>query len=191
MVDTIHSAIRGRGRYKVQGLYRSQPLRSHLELHLPKTKQVFSVSANIRTGNVLVIFHPEASHAEIASLLQKLVSQHAGLPQKKRPLKTHKSSSSQAKQKRAEIRRLLAQAQEQPQENWHLQEAGEVAKLFGADAASGLSEQRAQEHAKKYGPIFCRKSSRPAVGKSCSIKSTLFLLPCWAPQLEFLFSPAA
>lgn len=67
-VRAIHTAVKGRARYKINGLYQEKALKRYLEFRLPQEQTIAQVRANCLTGNVLVIFH----HA-IALLLQNLV----------------------------------------------------------------------------------------------------------------------
>ncbi|OUL17891.1 hypothetical protein BV372_34445 [Nostoc sp. T09] len=76
-VKTIHSAVKGRARYKVNGLYGSEALKRYLGLRLSKAEGIAQVSANTWTGNVLVIFHPNFSPSAIALLLQDIVLDYA------------------------------------------------------------------------------------------------------------------
>ncbi|MDZ8051402.1 MAG: phosphatase PAP2 family protein [Aulosira sp. ZfuVER01] len=73
LVRTIHSAVKGRARYKVNGLYGSEAVKRYLGFRLSKEKGIAQVSANTWTGNVLVIFHPDFSPSAIALLIQDIV----------------------------------------------------------------------------------------------------------------------
>ncbi|MBW4627371.1 MAG: phosphatase PAP2 family protein [Brasilonema octagenarum HA4186-MV1] len=73
LVRAIHTAVKGRARYKVNGLYRSEALKRYLELRLSEEKDVKQVRANHDTGNVLVLFHSDLSANAIAWLLEKIV----------------------------------------------------------------------------------------------------------------------
>jgi|GEM_PF-1069454 len=73
LVRAIHTAVKGRARYKVSGLHYSEALKRYLESRLSQEKIIAQVHANHITGNVLVIFHPEKSPNAIALLLQDIV----------------------------------------------------------------------------------------------------------------------
>ncbi|BAY11385.1 phosphatase PAP2 family protein [Calothrix sp. NIES-2098] len=73
LVRTIHSAVKGRARYKVKGLYGSESLKRYLGFRLSKAEGITQVSASTWTGNVLVIFHPDFSPNAIALLVQDIV----------------------------------------------------------------------------------------------------------------------
>jgi undecaprenyl-diphosphatase len=73
LVRAIHTAVKGRARYKVSGLHYSEDLKRYLESRLSQEEIIAQVQANHITGNVLVIFHPEKSPNAIALLLQDIV----------------------------------------------------------------------------------------------------------------------
>ncbi len=73
LVRAIHTAVKGRARYKVSGLHYSEDLKRYLESRLSQEEIIAQVHANHITGNVLVIFHPEKSPNAIALLLQDIV----------------------------------------------------------------------------------------------------------------------
>ena len=57
MVQAIHTAVAGRARFKVEGLYRSKSLEKLLESRLVRLKDISQASANALTGNVLVCYN--------------------------------------------------------------------------------------------------------------------------------------
>ncbi|MCC5624001.1 HMA2 domain-containing protein, partial [Nostoc sp. CHAB 5715] len=72
-VQAIHTAVKGRVRYKVNGLYHSEALKKYLESRLLEEEIISRASANSYTGNVLVIFHPDKSLNTIALLIQDIL----------------------------------------------------------------------------------------------------------------------
>jgi membrane-associated phospholipid phosphatase len=72
-VQAIHTAVKGRVRYKVNGLYHSEALKRYLESRLLEEKIISEARANSYTGNVLVVFHPDNSLNAIASLIEEIV----------------------------------------------------------------------------------------------------------------------
>jgi P-type Ca2+ transporter type 2C len=162
MVDILHKAVKGRGRYKIRGLYRSRPLQHYLERRLSTKTKVRSVSVNILTGNVLVLFDPEASHAEIAALLRSVVSQYAPSLSHGGPRRSAKSHEFQSSLNRKELRRLVGQAEEQPHELWHLKESGEILTRLGTHPYEGLSAKRVREQFTTYGPNVLPETVPPS-----------------------------
>lgn len=73
IVQAIHTAVKGRARYKVNKLYRSESLKRFLEVKLSQKKGITQVCANHWTGNVLVIFDQNISLNLLASILKDLV----------------------------------------------------------------------------------------------------------------------
>lgn len=73
LITAIHTAVKGRARYKISGLHHSQACKRYLELRLSQEEIVRQFRVNPLTGNVLVIFHPDFSVNAIASLLHNIV----------------------------------------------------------------------------------------------------------------------
>lgn len=73
MIQPIHTTVKGRARYKVNGLYDSEALKKYLELRLLQEEIIEQVCANTITGNVLVIFNPNFNHNAIAWLLKEVI----------------------------------------------------------------------------------------------------------------------
>ncbi len=101
MVQPIHTAVRGRARYKVKGLYHSESLKTDIEKGLFNEARVISFSVNILTGNVLVFFPPEESSSVIASLLKSIVDSYIKKLQESGPPARTVTSPAKAK---AELR---------------------------------------------------------------------------------------
>ncbi|MFB2983174.1 HAD-IC family P-type ATPase, partial [Microseira sp. BLCC-F43] len=73
LVQPIHTAVKGRARFKVNGLYHSESLKQHLEFNLAKDFGIVQVRANPLTGNILVFFAPNRSFYHIATEIERLV----------------------------------------------------------------------------------------------------------------------
>ncbi|WP_026731611.1 phosphatase PAP2 family protein [Fischerella sp. PCC 9605] len=73
LIRAIHTAVKGRARYKVSGLHDSEALKRYLELRLSEEEIIAQARASHLTGNILVIFHPDKSPNAIALLLQEIV----------------------------------------------------------------------------------------------------------------------
>ena len=201
LVQAIHTVVRGRARYKVPRLYRSASFKKELEFRLLNKEGIYQVSANILTGNVLVIFNSDNTVSEVATLIEGIVLEYGdqetgqlknsssqdlrgesigreNLPLSSFPAKdtrgfgpssenggiTSSLSRSPIAEKRADLglrslpalrktlERLIAPAEEQSLEPWHLMNAEEVIAAFKTSRISGLSEESAKERLKTYGP---------------------------------------
>jgi Ca2+-transporting ATPase len=76
VVRPIHAAVKGRARFKVDGLYRSERLKREIEGGLSSHKEILKFSVNSLTGSVLVFFHSDTPHHSIALLIADIVEAH-------------------------------------------------------------------------------------------------------------------
>jgi Ca2+-transporting ATPase len=175
MVQTIHSAVKGRARYKVKGLYRSEPLKNHLESKLSERDEINHFSVSILTGNLLIVFNSGNSHSDITSLISNIVLEHEKNQEEKSPLHSpsgnppsllpplykgggEEGSYSNRGFSRRKLRKLIIRAEDQSAEQWHLKGAGDVLSLLQTSKASGLSGEQAEKNLKKYGPNILPES---------------------------------
>ncbi len=167
-VRVIHSAVKGRARYSVNGLYRSPDLAKHLESRLSGNSSVISLSVSIVTGNVLVFFPDKENSGSISLLIGAIVAEYyrtrensADTDSKYTPEKPNKPLSYEKgnnKVSRRKLRKLVVQAEGQLEEPWHLMESEKAVAFFGSSTATGLSAVSAQEHFKKFGPNLLPES---------------------------------
>ncbi|WP_315787470.1 phosphatase PAP2 family protein [Fischerella sp. JS2] len=110
LIQALHTAVKGRARYKVNGLYYSENLKTYLESRLSEEKIITQVRANPVTGNVLVLFHPEINPNAIAWLLQEIVVDYTKII-RKLPVKTAITNPAQKKVRNSPILTLPVQKQ--------------------------------------------------------------------------------
>ncbi|MFN6537994.1 MAG: HAD-IC family P-type ATPase [Nostoc sp. EkiNYC01] len=133
MIQAIHTNVKGRIRYKINELYRSADLKEYLERSLSKEAGINYVSANLLTGNILVIFNRDKSPNQISSLIEKILLGY----QKKSKKSTTKT---------------IGDIQEQQPETWHLMTQTSVVNKLNTSKTTGLSSKSALENLNKYGP---------------------------------------
>lgn len=75
-VRPIHTAVRGRARFRVGGLHGSCRLRDHLRARLSGQSGITEVSPSSLTGNVLVRFNSGGDVKQIAATLERLVEEY-------------------------------------------------------------------------------------------------------------------
>ncbi|PLZ26977.1 ATPase [Fischerella thermalis WC559] len=150
MVKIIHNQVKGRARYKVKELYRSESLKKYLERSLSETSGINYVSANPLTSNILVIFEKEYSADKVALLIEQNISQYQKLANKS----LEKYSSKTKKELTKATQKPIVNAQAQRIKNWHLMETDAVLTAFNTSKQSGLSSKSAAENLNKYGPNF-------------------------------------
>jgi len=76
VIRAIHTAVRGRARYTVPGLYGSEALKRRLEFRLGACEGIQEIAASTYTGNVLVRFQPDLSVEAVAALLGNVLAEH-------------------------------------------------------------------------------------------------------------------
>lgn len=135
-IQAIHTAIKGRARYKVEELYRSPSLQKYLERSLPKQEGIIKVKASSVTGNLLVRFKPDKTSDEIADLIENDITSYR---------KNQQKSQSQGKEDLASI-----EWEEQPTEDWHLLELNSVLNKLST-SKSGLDNETASQNLDRYG----------------------------------------
>lgn len=149
MIKIIHSSIKGRARYKIKELYHSQSLKDYLERSLVNYPEIISVSANVLTSNILVIFQSHIDYKKIAYLIEKALSNYhdqAGFNYVKISTQITKSTK-----KNPKINKLIVSQQEQETQNWHLMTVDNVLQSLNTSNISGLSSETAKENLNKYG----------------------------------------
>lgn len=147
MVEAIHINVKGRARYRVNSLYRSEYLKGHIESRLSENKWISCVSASALTGNVLVIFNSNNNHESIALLIEGIVSEY------KKP-----DSADEIEQKPYEykkikkLKKLINHAEAQKSKPWHFIDTEAVLNFFGVSRGQGLAGDSAIKHLQQYGP---------------------------------------
>ncbi len=161
MVQAIHTSIKGRARYKIRGLHRSESLKKHLEFRLTEKEGINRFHANTLTGNILVFFNANNNIYSIASVIEGIVIEYREAVDSQQPTAEsevkHVTSrverqSHGARYTRRKLRKAIARAEDQMLEPWHLMESVSVLDFFGVNKSHGLSYESAKENLRKYGP---------------------------------------
>jgi P-type Ca2+ transporter type 2C len=187
VVQAVHTTVKGRARYKVEGLYRSESLKQLIEQDLGQHECVKSVSINTLTGTVLILYDSGNGHhtLAIAELLNEIVENHrlassAGRMQREKGTRSATTGSSdatgsgpltvqrdkpaaplQAGEKTPSLRKVRSQvthADKQPEVAWHCMTEHEVLREWEASGTKGLSHETAQLRLAQYGPNLLPES---------------------------------
>jgi P-type Ca2+ transporter type 2C len=134
VIKAIHTTIKGRARYKIKELYRSQELKEYLERSLSQEPGINYVYANPLSSNILVNFNKNISHNQINNLIEKTLLDYP------KPIKQPNTN-----------KKIIANIQEQKLENWHLMTVNNVLELLNTSKTSGLSRESAAKNLQKYG----------------------------------------
>ncbi|MBD2304483.1 HAD-IC family P-type ATPase [Chroococcidiopsis sp. FACHB-1243] len=164
LVQAIHTAVKGRARYKVQRLKHSEYLKKYLEFELLTHKGIQQVRANPDTGNVLVIFQPSFSPNAIALPIEKIVIEYRK-QSKKPPVITVRAGSVLEKVtnpsiNKRKLQQLKTSDREQKSLPWYLLETNAVTSEFNTSAVAGLSRTTAEKNLQLYGANVLPQTSR-------------------------------
>jgi Ca2+-transporting ATPase len=166
-LEAVHTAVPGRARFKVEGLYRSKLLSRLLEERLPRARGIERVSANPLTGNVLVRFDPALGHEAIAAILEDtLAGCRAAMNQdggwmnsapshellRRRHGRPPASAQSECASERGVAEAENAAGAQQDSSAWHVLDTSSVLARCETSARFGLSQADADERLKAVGP---------------------------------------
>ena len=159
LVKSLHTVIKGRGRYKVEGLRGSKSLQHYLELRLAAEEPINYVAANPNSGNVLVFFLSDCSGRAIALTIERIVLEYRKQQKNSsRAIQSTHSNGAIAKTRLASIKResklviyMTTSTQEQKAKLWHLLRTETIVAEFETSAISGLSPQSVRLKLQKYG----------------------------------------
>ncbi len=178
MVRLVHSAVKGRARFRIDELYRSETLRRQIESRLSSYLEVKGFSVNTLTGSVLVFYNSGNTPNSIASLIAGAVAACRGAKESEQPsirvafpsITTQNDNRSRTGEirkaplarkqfeSRRKTRKSVVHSEPQNLEQWHHMEAPDVLSLFRSSGESGLSADLANAHLKKYGPNLLPES---------------------------------
>jgi P-type Ca2+ transporter type 2C len=178
-VETIHAAVRGRARYRVAGLYRSESLRLFLHAELSACRDVRRVSGSTLTGNILVLFDPAVATAAVAARIETLLERYRTAARSRaraeptvRPRPARDTAVSRV---RGWLTRQVGRASGQP---WHAMEPDAVLKALRTSPTAGLSSQTARKALARFGPNVLtplprRRAIEILIGQLCSLPIVL------------------
>lgn len=170
-VEPLHTAVSGRARIRVPGLYRSKLLAAKLERVLAAHPGIRHARVSTRTGNVLIRFEPELGLADVCSIVDS-ASEPAELGFERirqRPRRARSSDRSApvvaALWRKAREGFLGSRASEDdgagrvihvsfPQEDprWHARTTEEIVELLESSRQQGLPGERLEGLLSRYGP---------------------------------------
>ena len=148
LVFPVHSAVPGRVRYKVDPLYRSAHLKQIIERELAARAGIVSVSANVLTGTVLILFDRGRDLNTLGVLLEVVVRHATGGPPV--PDAAPASNAEAPASWRERMRTLLATAAAPESRPWHQIGADEALAAVGS-SRTGLTAALAQKRLKQFG----------------------------------------
>jgi Ca2+-transporting ATPase len=156
VIEAIHTSVKGRARFRVEGLLRSESLKSYLELRLSEKREITSVRASTLTASVLVYFNSDRDPRKIASFIESALVdyreqvQRLGSPGVPAPGKASPRGNNGLL---ARLRKTMLplDGQRAKKRPWHLMEAESALAALGASRVSGLPSEVAAANLRKYG----------------------------------------
>jgi P-type Ca2+ transporter type 2C len=159
-VEAIHAVVPGRLRLSVSGLLRNPDLKRPVEETLCGLPATHGVSANPNTGNALILYDP--AHWQLPDLLE---AADRALKERREYAARHNNGSrsraagtgtatTNASPTDAATSHPVPppRSADNASPLWHSTPNSEVARLLGADPASGLSEEEASRRRRVFGP---------------------------------------
>jgi P-type Ca2+ transporter type 2C len=153
LVKVINDSVRGRVRYKIEGLYRSAAFKYRLEILLSTSPEINHVSASILTGNVLIIFDPECNVRKISSDVEQVtiacvreLRNGSEAIQQEVP-----RSAAELKLARSKTNLPLDVGRVHKAEHWHVLDVKSILAKFKSSIKKGLSAEAARNNREKYG----------------------------------------
>lgn len=157
MIQAIHTAVEGRARFKIAGLYRSEPLKRFLEQRVVKANGngIKAVSANTLTGNALICFDaglpPEAISAWLAQVLTEFQQSQPCRADAQRTPPPSTAAEPEPTASRQPPAVLAPGYEEQPCQSWHTLETAAVLDVWSTSPTAGLSAAAAAAHKERFG----------------------------------------
>jgi P-type Ca2+ transporter type 2C len=142
-VQPVHTAVKGRGRFRVSGLYRSPARCRSMESGLLGRGGIREVSASPLTGNVVVIFDGGRDHVEIAALIESLVQATAWVSSRHTAAANRSDPCSRGGE---------TEGENQETHPWHALGTHDAVERLQGSATRGLSSEAAAERLGRYGP---------------------------------------
>ncbi len=172
-VRPLHTAVRGRARFKVAGLRRSKALKVFLEVRLARRGGIIRVRANPLTSNVLVLFTAPGDPAAVTALLERVLAEYGDEIERLREAyyrtNGHEGAVSGAPPPpwgpqglMGQLTGLLAKEAGQPAEPWHLAGAGYALTRLGSSKATGLASAEARGRLTRYGSNVLPEAAPPS-----------------------------
>ncbi|MFH2064373.1 MAG: HAD-IC family P-type ATPase [Pseudomonadota bacterium] len=150
----VHVKIKGRARFAVTGLKRSELFKHRLMLKLMSLKSITSLSASSLTGRILVHYDVSFSDEEIAAMIRDTIRQirNEGNSTSVNSYPQPKSGKKAKTPKVVEKTRTLTLTQQQAiEEPWHQKTGQEAAYHFGSDFEKGIPQESIQTRRQKFG----------------------------------------
>ncbi|MFI5304682.1 MAG: HAD-IC family P-type ATPase, partial [Nitrospiria bacterium] len=151
MVQAVHTSIKGRARFKVQGLYRSENLKRRLESSLSGREGIHKASANILTGNLFVSYNSDNTPHKITLLILEILTQQQDFTPSFKDVDYHENGNEYGKVQPRSYFELEVHPEINSEDYWHLKGTSDAVSLLKTSPETGLSNDEAIGRLKRYG----------------------------------------
>ncbi len=176
-IRPVHNIVKGRGRFDVSGLKRSERYKIALETHLRSQTGITHFSANPLTGRVLVHYDETMDALKVELTLAKVVDRidrkgiDAFLPPS--PLNPEKKETT-AKKAMKKLAAMVQKDTDAHEEKWHAHSGRAVLEYYQSDAKKGISNRSVVLRRAEYGENSLPKTtSRSGVEIFCEQMNSL------------------
>ena len=167
MLRVLHNKLPGRTRYKIGGLLNNSFLKNHLEKRLKAHDDIYDISFNTVTGNVLVLYDETKAHETVSDLITVALKEvnfevHPETPADKKPKTSFKDYFGSLKFGTDEMPQKDLQTVSQDayqkkwfngaNEDWHTTDVEDILRMLRTDSEKGLTPKKVQEFLHRYGP---------------------------------------
>jgi P-type Ca2+ transporter type 2C len=151
-VIPLHTAVRGRARFKIEGLLHCQALKIELETTFSRQADIRSASASTVTGNLLVHFSDHLNWKRVSSMVANFISNQAF----KNPGVSNPGPPGQQNEHRPDVLEKESQLPATPVSAadmpWYRKDRIDVLKLLDCDRRAGLTGSLVLERLRSWGP---------------------------------------
>ncbi len=146
MIRIIHNTVKGRIRFHLDGLFRNNEYKSFLTVSLSRLDEAREVTANVLTGNLLVLFDPSCNPRIVIAAVEQTVSAYhfddtvspGPLKSVKQPTDTPRRPSHKTSRKK--MAPDFSDAQPSASScSWWKTDVRDVMAFFGATSDHGLT----------------------------------------------------
>lgn len=151
MVQAVHTSVKGRARFKVSGLYRSENLKRRLESSLSVREGIHKASANTLTGNLFVSYNSDNTPSKITLLIQEIISQNEDASSSFREVYHKENGNGNGHADSPSNSRIGDPPEIKGDEQWHLKDSSIAITLFKTSSETGLSSEETINRLKQHG----------------------------------------
>ncbi|MCA1795760.1 MAG: hypothetical protein LC660_18165 [Desulfobacteraceae bacterium] len=162
ILTPVHTRVKGRARFTVSGLKRSESFKHLLTEQLTAKDGIFGVKASTVTGKILVFYDQKTPLQTIAETLQTVIlsikqqknataSAEHKPPRGQQAPSRQKDASSRMQKVKNRVQSILRHRQADVEKEWHVVSGQDAAAFFQSDIRQGISRESVLERRQQFG----------------------------------------